>query len=121
MNLDLTEEQKLLQKSVREFAESEVKPLAKELDETGHFPRETFKKAAELGLTGVALPAARAALPAFIRRAMCLGSVFNDRDAVAPADFQEPPRRLKYSGALARGMPAPLSATTTAERVSISL
>ncbi len=28
MNLDLTEEQKLLQKSVREFAESEVKPLA---------------------------------------------------------------------------------------------
>ena len=56
MNLELTEEQKLLQKSVREFAESEVKPLAKELDETGHFPRETFKKAAELGLTGVALP-----------------------------------------------------------------
>ncbi|HLZ90958.1 MAG TPA: acyl-CoA dehydrogenase [Candidatus Acidoferrum sp.] len=56
MNLELTEEQKLLQKTVREFAESEVKPLAKELDETGRFPRETFKKAAELGLTGVALP-----------------------------------------------------------------
>jgi butyryl-CoA dehydrogenase len=56
MNLELTEEQKLLQKSVREFAESEVKPLAKEVDETGHFPRDTFKKAAELGLTGVALP-----------------------------------------------------------------
>jgi butyryl-CoA dehydrogenase len=56
MNLGLTEEQKLLQKTVREFAESEVKPLAKELDETGRFPRETFKKAAELGLTGVAFP-----------------------------------------------------------------
>ena len=56
MNLELTEEQKLLQKTVREFAESEIKPLAKELDETGRFPRETFKKAAELGLTGVALP-----------------------------------------------------------------
>src|ERR1700758_2997979 len=56
MNLELTEEQKLLQKTVREFAESEVKPLAKELDETGRFPRENFKKAAELGLTGVALP-----------------------------------------------------------------
>ena len=39
MNLELTEEQKLLQKTVREFAESEVKPLAKELDETGRFPR----------------------------------------------------------------------------------
>src|SRR5258707_10778770 len=58
MNLELTEEQKLLQKTVREFAESEVKPLAKELDETGRFPRETFKKAAELGLTGIALPEA---------------------------------------------------------------
>src|ERR1700724_2949329 len=56
MNLELSEEQKLLQKSVREFAESEVKPLAKEIDETGRFPRDLFQKAAELGLTGVALP-----------------------------------------------------------------
>ncbi len=58
MNLELSEEQKLLQKSVWEFAETEVRPLAKELDETGHFPRELFKKAAELGLTGVAFPEA---------------------------------------------------------------
>jgi butyryl-CoA dehydrogenase len=56
LNLELNEEQKLLQRTVREFAESEVKPLARELDETGRFPRETFHKAAELGLTGVALP-----------------------------------------------------------------
>ena len=46
MDLELTEEQLLLQKSVREFAESEVRPLAKELDETGHFPRELFNRAA---------------------------------------------------------------------------
>jgi butyryl-CoA dehydrogenase len=58
VNLELNEEQKLLQKSVREFAETEVRPLAKELDETGQFPRELFKKAAELGLTGVAFPEA---------------------------------------------------------------
>ena len=56
MNLELTEEQLLLQKSVREFAEAEVRPRARELDETGHFPRDLFTKAAELGLTGVALP-----------------------------------------------------------------
>ncbi len=56
MNLELTEDQLLLQKSVREFAESEVKPLARENDEKGHFPRALFAKAAELGLTGVALP-----------------------------------------------------------------
>jgi alkylation response protein AidB-like acyl-CoA dehydrogenase len=56
LNLDLTEEQQLLQKSVREFAEAEVKPLAREIDETGRFPLDNFKKAAELGLTGVAMP-----------------------------------------------------------------
>ncbi|HXJ07671.1 MAG TPA: acyl-CoA dehydrogenase [Candidatus Acidoferrum sp.] len=56
MNLDLTEEQSLLQKTVREFAESEVRPFSKDLDETGHFPREIFKKTAVLGLTGIALP-----------------------------------------------------------------
>ena len=56
MDLDLTEEQQLLQKSVREFAEAEVKPHAKEIDETGRFPRDNFKKAAELGLTGIAVP-----------------------------------------------------------------
>jgi len=56
MNLALTEDQLLLQKSVREFAEAEVRPLARENDEKGHFPRALFAKAAELGLTGVALP-----------------------------------------------------------------
>jgi butyryl-CoA dehydrogenase len=56
VNLELTQEQKLLQQTVREFANAEVKPLARENDETGHFPRETFRKAAEIGLTGVAFP-----------------------------------------------------------------
>ena len=56
LNLELNEDQKLLQRTVREFAENEVKPLARDIDETGIFPRETFRKAAELGLTAVALP-----------------------------------------------------------------
>jgi len=56
LNLELSDEQKLLQRTVREFVESEVKPLARELDDTGRFPRENFRKAAELGLTAVALP-----------------------------------------------------------------
>ena len=55
MHLDLTEEQKMLQQTVRDFATAEVKPLARELDETGHFPRDSFRKAAELGLTGVSI------------------------------------------------------------------
>jgi butyryl-CoA dehydrogenase len=56
VNLALTEEQLLLEKSVREFAEAEVRPRARELDESGQFPRDLFRKAGELGLTGVALP-----------------------------------------------------------------
>src|SRR5262249_25380789 len=56
MDLALTEDQLLLQTSVREFAESEVKTRARENDAMGHLPRDPFAKAAELGLTGVALP-----------------------------------------------------------------
>jgi len=55
MNLELTEEHKLLERSVREFAESEVKPIAKEIDETGRFPRETLRKAAAIGLLGISV------------------------------------------------------------------
>src|SRR5215470_8270833 len=56
MNLALTDDQLLLQKTVREFAESEVEPLARELDESGRFPHDLFGKAAALGLTGVPFP-----------------------------------------------------------------
>ncbi len=56
MNFELSEEHKMIQKTAREFAEKEVRPLARELDETGKFPRETFRKAAALGFTGVYLP-----------------------------------------------------------------
>ena len=53
MNLELTEEHKLLERSVREFAESEIKPFARELDETGRFPRDILRKAAAMGLLGI--------------------------------------------------------------------
>jgi butyryl-CoA dehydrogenase len=56
VNFELSEEQQLLQRTVREFARNEVQPLAKEIDETGRYPLETFRKAAALGLTGVAFP-----------------------------------------------------------------
>jgi len=56
VNFELSEEQQLLQRTVREFARNEVQPLAKELDETGQFPLETFRKAAALGLCGMAFP-----------------------------------------------------------------
>jgi butyryl-CoA dehydrogenase len=42
MNLELSDEQRLLQQTVRDFTESEVKPLARELDETGPSPRQNL-------------------------------------------------------------------------------
>jgi butyryl-CoA dehydrogenase len=57
MNLELTEEQALLQASVREFAEDVVRPQAARIDQTGDFPRSTFAEAGKLGLAGVAVPA----------------------------------------------------------------
>jgi butyryl-CoA dehydrogenase len=56
LHLELAAEQQLLQRTLREFAEAEVKPHARELDDTGQFPLETFRKAAAMGLTAVALP-----------------------------------------------------------------
>jgi butyryl-CoA dehydrogenase len=56
VNLALSPDQELLRQSVREFAEAEVKPLARELDRTGRFPRETLRQAAELGFIGVSVP-----------------------------------------------------------------
>ncbi|HRR13521.1 MAG TPA: acyl-CoA dehydrogenase [Thermoanaerobaculia bacterium] len=56
MRIELSEEQLLLQDTVRRFAAEVVAPRAKEIDESGVFPREFFARAAELGLTGVAVP-----------------------------------------------------------------
>jgi hypothetical protein len=53
----LSEEQQLLKKTVREFAESELAPHAREWDEKQEFPRAVFGKLGELGLMGVVWPA----------------------------------------------------------------
>ncbi|MGD2115638.1 MAG: acyl-CoA dehydrogenase [Acidobacteriota bacterium] len=56
MRIELSEEQKLLQETVRRFAEEVVRPRAKEIDESGDFPAGFFSQAGELGLAGVAIP-----------------------------------------------------------------
>lgn len=57
MHVEFTEEQKMLRKSVRTFAEKEVAPLAYEIDRDERFPSESFKRLAEMGLLGVTVPA----------------------------------------------------------------
>ena len=56
MEIELTEEQTLLRDTVRRFAEREVAPRAKEIDASGEFPLEFYRKAGELGLAGVYVP-----------------------------------------------------------------
>jgi len=56
MQFQLTEEQEMLRKMVRDFAENEVAPTAAERDEEERFDREIFDKMAELGLTGIPWP-----------------------------------------------------------------
>jgi butyryl-CoA dehydrogenase len=56
MNFELSEDQALLQTSVREFAEEVVRPRAARIDQTGEFPRDIFSEAGKLGLAGVSVP-----------------------------------------------------------------
>jgi alkylation response protein AidB-like acyl-CoA dehydrogenase len=57
MNFRLTDDQALLRQSVREFAESEIKPHVREWDEAQQFPAELVAKMADLGLMGIQFPA----------------------------------------------------------------
>jgi alkylation response protein AidB-like acyl-CoA dehydrogenase len=56
VDFNLTGEQLLLKKTVRDFAEAELLPHSREWDEKQEFPRAVFGKLAELGLMGVAWP-----------------------------------------------------------------
>ncbi len=56
MDFELSDEQRLLRDTVREFALAEVKPVAEELDRTKSFPYEIVRKLGGLGLMGIPFP-----------------------------------------------------------------
>jgi len=56
IELELTDDHKALQATVREFVERDVAPYIKEWDEKGHYELSVFKTMAELGLLGVCIP-----------------------------------------------------------------
>ena len=56
MDFELTDEQRLLRDTVRDFARQEVAPVAEELDRTKSFPYELVAKMGELGLMGIPFP-----------------------------------------------------------------
>jgi alkylation response protein AidB-like acyl-CoA dehydrogenase len=57
MDLDLTDAQRLAAETVRAFARKEVAPRAAEIDRTDEFPRDLYRRLADLGLLGLTLPA----------------------------------------------------------------
>ena len=56
MDFALTEEQQMIQDAAREFAQSEIVPVAAEFDESGEFPSDTIRQAGELGFMGIEVP-----------------------------------------------------------------
>lgn len=56
MDFRLTDDQDLLRRSVREFAETEIRPHVREWDASQHFPSEIIPALADLGLMGIQFP-----------------------------------------------------------------
>ncbi|HKC77968.1 MAG TPA: acyl-CoA dehydrogenase family protein, partial [Gaiellaceae bacterium] len=56
MNFELSDEQELIRRTVREFAETKVAPVAEELDREARFPYELVAELGELGLMGLPIP-----------------------------------------------------------------
>src|SRR4029079_1250497 len=56
MDFDLTEEQRLIRDTARDFAAREVAPKAAELDKSGRWPTELVDRMGALGFLGVAVP-----------------------------------------------------------------
>lgn len=58
MDLQLTEEHKMIQAAARDFAQNEIAKVAAALDESGEFPYDTIKKMGQLGFMGIEVPEA---------------------------------------------------------------
>jgi short/branched chain acyl-CoA dehydrogenase len=56
LNFDLSDEHELIRRTVREFAEERIAPVAEELDREHRFPYELVAELAELGLMGIPRP-----------------------------------------------------------------
>jgi len=56
MDFELTEEQRMFRRMVRDFAEQEIAPRAEEIDATDEFPHDLFRRMAEVGLLGLPFP-----------------------------------------------------------------
>jgi butyryl-CoA dehydrogenase len=58
LNLELSDEQRMIQQVARDFAEKEVRPIAEAIDREARFPRDTVARMGDLGLMGMTVPEA---------------------------------------------------------------
>lgn len=56
LTLTMTDEHRMLQQAVRDFAQNEIVPIAEKFDESGDFPMDTIKKMGAMGLMGIEVP-----------------------------------------------------------------
>src|SRR4051812_49541310 len=56
MDFDLSDDHRLIQRTVRDFARNEVAPVAEELDKTKAFPYDIVRQLGDLGLMGIPFP-----------------------------------------------------------------
>ena len=56
MDFSFTEENKLFQKTIREFCEKNIEPISKKIDQEEYFPKDLYKKMGKMGLMGMTVP-----------------------------------------------------------------
>jgi alkylation response protein AidB-like acyl-CoA dehydrogenase len=117
VNFCLSEDQQLLRRSIREFAETEIKPHVREWDDAQHFPSELLPKLAELGVMGIQFPTkyGGAAMSA-VDYCICIEELarvdpsislsvaaHNGLGAAHISMFADPEQKARYLTPLARG------------------
>lgn len=56
MDSTLSTEQQMIRYLCKDFVKNEIAPIAEEMDETGHFPCEVWKKMEDLDMVGILIP-----------------------------------------------------------------
>ena len=91
MDFTLSEEQKMLQSTVRDYAANKLAPIADELDLAEKFPMKHFKEMAELGLVGMSLPLKyNGGGISFISLAIALEEIARRREEAGPSKPPKP-------------------------------
>ncbi len=117
MDFLIDKEHALLQTMLRDFAEAEVKPLAKEVDESERFPTETVAKMARFGMLGMPFPKELGgaggdnlgyimAVEAMSKVCGTTGVILSAHTSLCAApiyEFGTPEQKAKYLPPLARG------------------